>query len=92
MHAAAHPKHIHILGIGGTFMGGLAQIARQMGYKVTGQDNPLYPPMSDQLATLNIELAAMALMTSLLITWLQTHKGCSKSRLSKSGKRLNASS
>lgn len=59
MHAAAHPKHIHILGIGGTFMGGLAQIARQMGYQVTGQDNPLYPPMSDQLATLNIELAAM---------------------------------
>jgi UDP-N-acetylmuramate: L-alanyl-gamma-D-glutamyl-meso-diaminopimelate ligase len=59
MHPATHPKHIHILGIGGTFMGGLAQIACQMGYQVTGQDNPLYPPMSDQLASLGIELVAM---------------------------------
>lgn len=59
MHAATYPKHIHILGIGGTFMGGLAQIARQMGFQVTGQDNPLYPPMSDQLAALGIELVAM---------------------------------
>lgn len=59
MHVTANRKHIHILGIGGTFMGGLAQIARQMGYQVTGQDNPLYPPMSDQLAALNIELATM---------------------------------
>lgn len=51
--------HIHILGIGGTFMGGLAQIAAAMGYKVTGQDRPLYPPMSDQLAMAGIEVRTM---------------------------------
>lgn len=59
MQSVANTQHIHILGIGGTFMGGLAQIARQMGFKVTGQDNPLYPPMSDQLAALSIEVAPM---------------------------------
>lgn len=51
--------HLHILGIGGTFMGGLAQIARAMGYKVTGQDRPLYPPMSEQLAAIHIDVRAM---------------------------------
>lgn len=51
--------HIHILGIGGTFMGGLAQIARAMGYKVTGQDRPLYPPMSTQLEQVGITVRAM---------------------------------
>ena len=39
-------KHIHILGICGTFMGGVAMIAKQMGYKVTGSDTNVYPPMS----------------------------------------------
>lgn len=40
---------IHILGIGGTFMGGLALLARASGYDVTGSDRGVYPPMSDQL-------------------------------------------
>lgn len=50
---------VHILGIGGTFMGGLAQIARAMGHEVSGQDNPLYPPMSTQLAEVGIAVRAM---------------------------------
>ncbi|MCK7495533.1 MAG: Mur ligase domain-containing protein [Comamonadaceae bacterium] len=41
--------HIHILGICGTFMGGLAQLARAAGHRVTGCDANVYPPMSDQL-------------------------------------------
>ncbi|MBT6022850.1 MAG: hypothetical protein HOG86_05505, partial [Candidatus Thioglobus sp.] len=41
--------HIHILGIAGTFMGSLALIARQLGHRVTGQDQGVYPPMSTQL-------------------------------------------
>lgn len=41
--------HIHILGIGGTFMGGLALIARSAGHRVTGCDKGVYPPMSTQL-------------------------------------------
>lgn len=49
-------KHIHILGIGGTFMAGLAVLAREAGYRVTGQDGPLYPPMSDVLAKAGIEV------------------------------------
>jgi len=48
--------HIHILGICGTFMGGLAAIAREAGFTVTGCDAGVYPPMSDQLAALGIEL------------------------------------
>jgi len=48
--------HLHILGICGTFMGGLAAIAREAGYRVTGCDANVYPPMSDQLAALGIEL------------------------------------
>jgi UDP-N-acetylmuramate: L-alanyl-gamma-D-glutamyl-meso-diaminopimelate ligase len=48
--------HIHILGICGTFMGGLAAIARQAGHKVTGCDINVYPPMSDQLEALDIKL------------------------------------
>ncbi len=50
------PLHIHILGICGTFMGGLALIARQLGYKVTGSDQNVYPPMSTQLQEQGIEL------------------------------------
>ena len=48
--------HIHILGICGTFMGGLAALARAAGHKVTGCDAGVYPPMSDQLRALDIEL------------------------------------
>jgi UDP-N-acetylmuramate: L-alanyl-gamma-D-glutamyl-meso-diaminopimelate ligase len=48
--------HIHILGICGTFMGGIAAIARAAGHRVTGSDRNVYPPMSTQLAALGIEL------------------------------------
>src|SRR5687768_3701330 len=48
--------HIHILGICGTFMGGIAAIAREAGHKVTGCDAGVYPPMSSQLASQGIEL------------------------------------
>ena len=51
-----HRMHIHILGICGTFMGGLAALAREAGHKVTGCDAGVYPPMSDQLRALGIEL------------------------------------
>ena len=47
--------HIHILGIAGTFMGSLALIARQLGHRVTGQDQGVYPPMSTQLEEQNIK-------------------------------------
>ncbi len=48
--------HIHILGICGTFMGGLAALAREAGHRVTGCDTGVYPPMSDQLRSLGIDL------------------------------------
>ena len=48
--------HIHILGICGTFMGGLAALARELGHSVTGCDTGVYPPMSDQLRALGIDL------------------------------------
>ncbi|MGH6627788.1 MAG: UDP-N-acetylmuramate:L-alanyl-gamma-D-glutamyl-meso-diaminopimelate ligase [Burkholderiaceae bacterium] len=48
--------HIHILGICGTFMGGLAALAREAGHRVTGCDAGVYPPMSEQLRALGIEL------------------------------------
>ena len=48
--------HIHILGICGTFMGGLAALAREAGHEVTGCDANVYPPMSDQLRALGINL------------------------------------
>jgi UDP-N-acetylmuramate: L-alanyl-gamma-D-glutamyl-meso-diaminopimelate ligase len=48
--------HIHILGICGTFMGGLAALARESGHRVTGCDANVYPPMSDQLQALGIDL------------------------------------
>lgn len=50
------PTHIHILGICGTFMGGIAAIAKQAGYRVTGCDANVYPPMSTQLEAQGIEL------------------------------------
>ncbi|ABV86013.1 UDP-N-acetylmuramate:L-alanyl-gamma-D-glutamyl-meso-diaminopimelate ligase [Shewanella pealeana] len=48
--------HVHILGICGTFMGGLALLARAEGHKVTGSDANVYPPMSTQLEEQGIEL------------------------------------
>ncbi|MFZ3087501.1 MAG: UDP-N-acetylmuramate:L-alanyl-gamma-D-glutamyl-meso-diaminopimelate ligase [Methylotenera sp.] len=48
--------HIHILGICGTFMGGIAVLAKQSGHKVTGCDANVYPPMSTQLEAQGIEL------------------------------------
>ena len=41
--------HIHILGICGTFMGGIAALAKSAGHRVTGCDTNVYPPMSTQL-------------------------------------------
>ena len=49
-------KKIHILGICGTFMGGLALLAREAGYEVTGCDENVYPPMSDHLNEQGIEI------------------------------------
>jgi UDP-N-acetylmuramate: L-alanyl-gamma-D-glutamyl-meso-diaminopimelate ligase len=48
--------HLHILGICGTFMGGVAAIATQAGHRVTGCDANVYPPMSEQLGALGVEL------------------------------------
>jgi UDP-N-acetylmuramate: L-alanyl-gamma-D-glutamyl-meso-diaminopimelate ligase len=48
--------HIHILGICGTFMGGIALIARAAGHRVTGCDANVYPPMSTQLSAEGIDL------------------------------------
>jgi UDP-N-acetylmuramate: L-alanyl-gamma-D-glutamyl-meso-diaminopimelate ligase len=48
--------HIHILGICGTFMGGIAVLAKQAGHRVTGCDANVYPPMSTQLVAQGIEL------------------------------------
>jgi UDP-N-acetylmuramate: L-alanyl-gamma-D-glutamyl-meso-diaminopimelate ligase len=49
---------LHILGICGTFMGGIAALARELGHEVEGSDQNIYPPMSDQLAALGIALKA----------------------------------
>ena len=48
--------HVHILGICGSFMGGIAAIAKSLGHKVTGSDRNVYPPMSTQLEALGITL------------------------------------
>ena len=48
--------HIHILGICGTFMGSLAILARELGFKVSGSDENVYPPMSTQLEEQGISL------------------------------------
>ncbi len=48
--------HIHILGICGTFMGGLALIARACGHRVTGSDTNVYPPMSTLLEEQGIDI------------------------------------
>jgi UDP-N-acetylmuramate: L-alanyl-gamma-D-glutamyl-meso-diaminopimelate ligase len=49
-------QHLHILGVCGTFMGGLALLAREQGLRVTGSDANVYPPMSNQLEAAGIEL------------------------------------
>ncbi|MEO8223999.1 MAG: UDP-N-acetylmuramate:L-alanyl-gamma-D-glutamyl-meso-diaminopimelate ligase [Gammaproteobacteria bacterium] len=49
-------EHVHILGVCGTFMGGVAAIAKEAGFRVTGSDRNIYPPMSDQLTRLGVEL------------------------------------
>lgn len=49
-------QHIHLIGIGGTGMGSLARLFKEKGYKVTGSDEKLYPPMSDQLKQLKIRV------------------------------------
>jgi UDP-N-acetylmuramate: L-alanyl-gamma-D-glutamyl-meso-diaminopimelate ligase len=48
--------HVHILGVCGTFMGGLAALATARGHRVTGSDRNVYPPMSTQLEALGVEL------------------------------------
>ncbi len=48
---------LHILGIAGTFMGGVAALARELGHTVEGSDQAIYPPMSTQLEQLGIALA-----------------------------------
>jgi UDP-N-acetylmuramate: L-alanyl-gamma-D-glutamyl-meso-diaminopimelate ligase len=48
--------HLHIIGICGTFMGGIAALARATGHRVTGSDRNVYPPMSTQLAALGIDV------------------------------------
>ncbi len=47
--------HLHILGIAGTFMGGIAQLAKAAGHRVTGADTHVYPPMSTQLQDAGID-------------------------------------
>jgi UDP-N-acetylmuramate: L-alanyl-gamma-D-glutamyl-meso-diaminopimelate ligase len=49
-------KRLYFLGIGGTLMGSLAQLASEMGYAVSGSDTAIYPPMSDQLAAADIKV------------------------------------
>ncbi|MDP2608212.1 MULTISPECIES: UDP-N-acetylmuramate:L-alanyl-gamma-D-glutamyl-meso-diaminopimelate ligase [unclassified Oceanobacter] len=64
---------VHILGICGTFMGSLAQLAKALGHQVSGSDHGVYPPMSEQLAAAGIELiegfdpAAIPVDTDLVI-------------------------
>jgi UDP-N-acetylmuramate: L-alanyl-gamma-D-glutamyl-meso-diaminopimelate ligase len=48
--------HVHILGIAGTFMAGVAALAKAAGHRVTGSDQNVYPPMSTQLQALGIDL------------------------------------
>ncbi|MCG8070905.1 MAG: Mur ligase domain-containing protein, partial [Candidatus Thiodiazotropha taylori] len=48
--------HLHILGICGTFMGGIALLARALGHEVSGSDANVYPPMSTQLEQAGIKL------------------------------------
>ena len=49
-------KRVHILGICGTFMGGLALLGKEKGMDISGCDNNVYPPMSDHLNDMGIEI------------------------------------
>ena len=51
--------HVHILGICGTFMGGIALLARELGYQISGSDTNVYPPMSTQLENAGIALSQL---------------------------------
>lgn len=51
--------HVHILGICGTFMGGIALLARELGYEISGSDTNVYPPMSTQLENAGITLSQL---------------------------------
>ena len=57
--------HIHVLGICGTFMGGIAALAQSLGHRVTGSDKNVYPPMSTQLEALGIKLCSDSDLTQL---------------------------
>ena len=59
--------HLHLLGIGGTFMSALALLAREAGFQVTGSDTNCYPPMSDLLTQQGIE-------------WVDGYDDCSQAR------------
>ncbi|MDC1368537.1 Mur ligase domain-containing protein, partial [Pseudomonadales bacterium] len=48
--------HVHILGICGTLMGSIALLAKQLGHQVSGCDENIYPPMSDQLQQAGIQI------------------------------------
>ncbi len=50
-------RHLHILGVCGTAMGAIAGLARELGWRVTGSDAGVYPPMSDYLAGIGVEIA-----------------------------------
>ena len=50
-------ERVHILGICGTFMGGVALLARELGYRVSGSDTNVYPPMSSMLEDAGIEIS-----------------------------------
>ncbi|MCL5801984.1 MAG: Mur ligase domain-containing protein, partial [Gammaproteobacteria bacterium] len=62
---------LHILGICGTFMGGIARLAQELGHEVSGSDTGIYPPMSTQLADMGISL-----MQGYQPSHLQPHPDC----------------
>ena len=64
--------HLHILGICGTFMGGIAAIAKAAGHTVTGCDANVYPPMCTQLAALGIGLTEGWDAAQLATAWRAT--------------------
>ncbi|WP_130537172.1 UDP-N-acetylmuramate:L-alanyl-gamma-D-glutamyl-meso-diaminopimelate ligase [Thiomicrorhabdus indica] len=56
-HSSSQSNTLHILGIAGTFMGGIAQLAKAKGFQVTGSDKAIYPPMSTQLEQAGIDVS-----------------------------------
>ena len=59
--SARMAKHLHILGVCGTAMAGIADLAINLGWRVTGSDAGVYPPMSDYLASLGVEIAPFSI-------------------------------